>query len=912
MQPMLTAYARLITGKSDVRVVMDPASNGMTDGKRIMFKPPIELGDMTPHKRDLCDKRDGELQQLCRACAIREGVFVTIFHEIGHIAHDSFARVTDRDKADAIKQAVEVSGRKYAEAMKPRLERVSNYQSLTGLVSPFLPYLVNCLEDARINAEVFKARKGARVMFKADTWRIFTEGIELPDGTYKQWREMPLNQQAAIGVFCLASGYDPSPWLADEVAAALHDSELINLCSKVEDSGSAAAVYHLAFPILARLRELGFMKNPNDPQSDEEDSDDDSASEGDPSEEAGEPEGDDAQGDGEGGGDAGGEAGDDSQSDPAGSPSSAGDSAGDGKGSGPSDGADRGSSDPHADHAPDGAEDEGDDRSDAGSEGSESGDEGDPQGDDASSEAGERSDDGAGDDEGGSVSAEEEGVTDGSAGEAESPEDEGTGTDTGDDEASGESGKDAGADGGDDRGDVEDSAGAAPDDADSADGDGEGVDSGDDVQQSGGSDEGDGEGELGSESGLDRESLDPSGGNDSVPDDTRDDDGVPDGNEGTVGDGDGTGGDQVQEELRPIDTGADEGYGGIPVDPSESDLPMGEPDDLIDLHEIAHPEERPEHIKTDLEASDAIEVAVVQGIYFETSSVNINGVREHHYDKHCYVKGVDVTRAWRELSDANRIRLGVDGDFDTPESVLGPALLHMRVAFSDNQRGKNLQHRKSGKVNTRVLGRRAHLGDERLFKKRIIPGKRDYFVLIGFDISGSTSGLNLMLIKRAAFAQAELCHRLGIKFAIYAHTGSHTDSGWGRRGGMDLDIYHIKGPDEAWSQKVQKRLVEIGPSSCNLDGHTLEFYRKVLDTRTETDRIILYYTDGKMPAENHDEELQILQREIKTCRKKNYTLLGVGIRTNSPTAHGLDTVQVDTEGDTLKVIKHLEKRLLAP
>ena len=61
----------------------------------------------------------------------------------------------------------------------------------------------------------------------------------------------------------------------------------------------------------------------------------------------------------------------------------------------------------------------------------------------------------------------------------------------------------------------------------------------------------------------------------------------------------------------------------------------------------------------------------------------------------------------------------------------GPALLRMRVAFADNQRGKQLNHLKSGKINGRVLGKRAHLGDERLFRKKIMPGKKDYFVLLG-------------------------------------------------------------------------------------------------------------------------------------------------------------------------------------
>jgi cobalamin biosynthesis protein CobT len=241
----------------------------------------------------------------------------------------------------------------------------------------------------------------------------------------------------------------------------------------------------------------------------------------------------------------------------------------------------------------------------------------------------------------------------------------------------------------------------------------------------------------------------------------------------------------------------------------------------------------------------------------------------------------------------------------------------MRVAFADNARGKDVYHLKSGKINGKVLGKRAPGGDERLFRKKIMPGKRDYFVLLGLDISGSTVGRNIALIKAAAHAQAELLARMGIKFAIYAHSGNIASSAlesdpsmtWARRAGLDLDIYHVKDPDEPWDVKIQERLDELGPDSANLDGHSLEFYRKRCDERQETDKIILYYSDGKMPAENYEEELEILQREIRICRQKKYTLLGVGIRTDSPRAHGLDTVQIDEISEIGQVVRHLEKVL---
>jgi cobalamin biosynthesis protein CobT len=150
---------------------------------------------------------------------------------------------------------------------------------------------------------------------------------------------------------------------------------------------------------------------------------------------------------------------------------------------------------------------------------------------------------------------------------------------------------------------------------------------------------------------------------------------------------------------------------------------------------------------------------------------------------------------------------------------------------------------------------------------------------------------------------------------MYAHTGSPRDEadkgdGYGDAL-MSLDIYVIKEADEMWDDKARKRLADIGPSWANIDGHTLEFYRRVAERHPAQRKTIMYYTDGRMPLENYREELEILQREINTCRQKGINLLGVGIRTDSPTAHGLDTVQVDGPEDIGRVVTHLERVLVS-
>lgn len=1020
MQPSLSAFARVLTGNPEVRVVMDARSNGMTDGKRIFFRPPIALGDNTPHDRSLCDKRDDNLQLLCPACNVLESVYITIYHEIGHIAFDTFEKPSPEDQAKLLERAVREAGGKYSEAIARRIGNApqhmkDSYLGMAGLISPFLPFIVNALDDARVNRSVFRSRKGTKVMFDADVKRVFAKGVEQRDGVtgeikHVEWREYPLNQQAAVGLFCRASGYDYRGWFVPEVEAFLDDKVTVDLCRQIETVRSLAGVFELAFPLLDNARKFGFFKNPNDPEVPEEEQE--------KSDEA-QDQGQDTSPEDQGasGNDAG-----PSDQDEGADPSSASDDSSDndedgegesseGEGSGSSesdqDGIDGGGSDSDADSHDEGGQDsDGDDAgadspssesqgqpgvsndaesdsSESGSDSSDDGQTGSSSDEQAEGSGSEGSDEGV--EEGADVpqdSDQSDGTTGGSNASDNSSDDDGE-SGTGGSSTSDGSHSDQSADGSESDVDTEASppgnetsrsetaaAGEAGTETSGPDEEElDGVDEPTDTQEDGTQDSGDGtdsrtgdgdeagsrpegneddglrddaghpesdvardsEGDAGADlgegssllaTGQDGDSVPP----DSVaPDDDDDDDEEVDGPDSDLeaprDSGDGLREDEGPEgdSTEPLDSGADEGLGGTRVieDSSFDTIPLGMPEDVErGIHEIAHPEDRPEFIEENGgDVAEEMERAVIQGLYFETPSRNIFGVREHHYGDPVEVDGYNMSQAWDHSSflsyGYNRRQLGVEGDFETPETILGPALLRMRVAFSDNQRGKDYRNRKSGKVDPRVLGKRAHHDDERLFKTRVLPKKKDYFVLIGIDISGSTVGKNIMLAKRAAFAQATLCHRLGIKFAVYAHSGNYHAPSDGRRSGLDLDVYHIKDPDEPWTEAVQERLLQIGPDAVNLDGHTMEYYRKVLDTRRETHCVMLYYTDGKMPAENYDEELEILQREIRICRRKKYTLVGVGIRTDSPTQHGLDTVQVNGDEDILTVVKHLERRLLA-
>lgn len=976
--PTLNAYVRAMTGRTDLIVEMATRDNGSTSGSRIYWRPPMALGDKTPHARLSCNKRDNKGQLICAACAKREDVLVIIYHEIAHNVFGSFQEVSDKDKLELMKKAIESTGGAWAKQIRARIEKApdwtkSSYIGMCGLINEYLPLILNALEDARVNREMFKARKGLRPMFDAQVQRVFTAGVEQLDNLGKVvtilWRDYPLNTQVIVGLFAKTSGYDFKGWFQPSVERALEDEELTRILSGLETIRSAAGVYHLSFPVLARLRELGFCALPDDPNPEPEPQPE-GESEDDPSDDTSDEPCDDSGGedDSEESGDTDGGAGASEEPDPAGSEDPGGDDSedssdeagsagGDGKdpdeaksdpGSGTGTDGSGGDGEPSADPEDDSSSDESDGAPGMGEPGlsedvdGEGSEESEPDGTPSGG-----SDDPAGSDStGGSDSdvPQETAESNPGTGEISGSDERGEADEPVDGEentggGSGESASDAGSDSGSDASESDDSSGDDADRGDEAEyasTDSDGSSEGDAPR----SDEGDGvdaedaEGDLpgeGSSGGTDPTSGDESSsdrdgrGGDIVGDEAHlpsdsgsEDDRGSDSDREADRERDRESGPGLEDE--PIDTGADRGLGGTEVvenpENDDKDLPEGTPEEArVALLKLGDHEEPPKKLHEEERDEEAIDRAIIQGIYFETPSRHIFGVREHRFGQPIYIDGQNMSQAWQHdawyYAGMSKDQLGVDGDFEPPESILGGALVRMRVTFSDNQRGKTQGDLKAGKVNPRVLGKRAWNGDERLFRKRTAPGKKSYFVLLGMDVSGSTLGRNIALEKRAVMAQAELCHRMGIKFAIMAHSGNYHKPRGSRADGLDLDIYIVKEPNQPWNDEVKIALRDIGPDNANLDGHTLEYYRKFIERRPETDKIIMYYTDGKMPAENHDEELVILQREIKACNRRRITLMGVGIRTDSPIRHGLDTVQVDEDEDIVKVVRHLEKRLRA-
>ena len=240
------------------------------------------------------------------------------------------------------------------------------------------------------------------------------------------------------------------------------------------------------------------------------------------------------------------------------------------------------------------------------------------------------------------------------------------------------------------------------------------------------------------------------------------------------------------------------------------------------------------------------------------------------------------------------------------DRVLGGLVGRARRVFFDNRAVKRTKGQPRGRVEPTLLGKRAwNPEDNRVFGSRVRPTAPSYSVLIGMDDSYSTVGRGIAeLIRNCADAMGQLCSRTGVEFSIYAHTTN--EGSWGTKT-YDMEIYQLKTWSEQWTPQVRDRLGRLEPGNTNQDGSILRLYRRQLQTRPTTEKILLYFTDGEIPGTGGSAEAAIMRSEVDACRRAGITLLGVGIKTRSPEKFGIPTVSLDKATDIGHVLEFLAK-----
>ncbi|WKW85527.1 CobT-like cobalamin biosynthesis protein [Rhodococcus phage Reynauld] len=290
-------------------------------------------------------------------------------------------------------------------------------------------------------------------------------------------------------------------------------------------------------------------------------------------------------------------------------------------------------------------------------------------------------------------------------------------------------------------------------------------------------------------------------------------------------------------------------------------------------------------------------LAIEQSEVFDNYSLDVGGIRIHRRGEgDAYSR---FNRHWTKFRHTHQ---------PVPEVALADSVRRARQVFSESRLDRNVRNLRRGKLDPRTLAKRGWGDDDRVFRKKLRAEGVDFEVVIGMDISGSTADGCIELIREAAEAMGNVLHRVGVDFSVYAHTTS---------GGREDDptlmqrMYEVKRTREPWTQDVRASLAGLLPCMSSVDGHNLEFYRKVLDRSRARRKALVYFTDGEIPAVNPEEEKRIIVREAEIYASRGYTVMAVGIGNDSPKDYGLDTIRIDRADDIVTVLVELEKRITA-
>lgn len=116
--------------------------------------------------------------------------------------------------------------------------------------------------------------------------------------------------------------------------------------------------------------------------------------------------------------------------------------------------------------------------------------------------------------------------------------------------------------------------------------------------------------------------------------------------------------------------------------------------------------------------------------------------------------------------------------------------------------------------------------------------KRQRDIAVGFliDMSRSTRGETIRQEKEALIIMSEALHEVGDAFAIYGFSGNNRDN---------VDFYRIKDFDDAYDERVKKRISAIEDRFENRDGAAIRHTIGKLRRRPERTKLMILLSDGK-------------------------------------------------------------------
>lgn len=180
----------------------------------------------------------------------------------------------------------------------------------------------------------------------------------------------------------------------------------------------------------------------------------------------------------------------------------------------------------------------------------------------------------------------------------------------------------------------------------------------------------------------------------------------------------------------------------------------------------------------------------------------------------------------------------------------------------------------SGKVNIKRIN--SARVTSRVFERKRCPSNRfDFAIGLAIDESGSMSGENCRYAQLAAIMLAEVCNNLDIPLYVMGFT----TGGYGI-GNRNVDAVHNHYIKWKNNKAARRNLVGISSYNCNFDGYTVRYMDKLLQTRSEKNKIMIVISDGTPSANAYSGYNNTGIADTKAAIKdanKTSTVLGVAI-----------------------------------
>ena len=264
----LSSFASALSER-DLTVVAG-AETG-TNGEVIHVTPPLGMAEEVDHDLSRCHRRGADGEFLCRACGAWDEVLVNVFHEIAHVIHGHIG--TKRAVRD-----IRAGLPKYAKIMRAAGYRVDYddvsdhlgvHNAIPALkgVDPWLPLVVNVLEDVRIDLLMIEAKRGLARSHANDLRALAGVGrdVVLPDGTTRriQWGDAPRDAQFLLALYIAGVGHDLFDWCEDEEIVALAQSDAFEeIVRSARGARSLEGVMPASALLLVWARSEGYLLDP--------------------------------------------------------------------------------------------------------------------------------------------------------------------------------------------------------------------------------------------------------------------------------------------------------------------------------------------------------------------------------------------------------------------------------------------------------------------------------------------------------------------------------------------------------------------------------------------------------------------------------------------------------------------------